>query len=163
MSPHVPGSWSPCPAILGRWSLSLIPGISGEVCGGNTVLVTPLTLKNHALRLPRRFLASHLPPRLPAPPGPACASLCRVGAHLMASWLPHLLMETFPCSEVAGTDFLGTGASSAWAGGGGDFLVGGTGSNAQWCQHVGKVSGPENTSKHPNLSEVCFLALFLWL
>ena len=35
--------------------------------------------------------------------------------------------------------------------------------SAQWCQHVGKVSGPENTSKHPNLSEVCFLALFLWL
>ena len=34
---------------------------------------------------------------------------------------------------------------------------------AQWCQHVGKVSGPENTSKQPNLSEVCFLALFLWL
>ena len=33
----------------------------------------------------------------------------------------------------------------------------------QWCQHVGKVSGPENTSKQPNLSEVCFLALFLWL
>ena len=35
--------------------------------------------------------------------------------------------------------------------------------NAQWCQHVEKVSGPENTSEHPNLSEVCFLALFLWL
>ena len=34
---------------------------------------------------------------------------------------------------------------------------------APWCQHVEKVSGPENTSKHPNLSEVCFLALFLWL
>ena len=34
---------------------------------------------------------------------------------------------------------------------------------AQWCQHVEKVWGPENTSKHPNLSEVCFLALFLWL
>ena len=32
---------------------------------------------------------------------------------------------------------------------------------AQWCQHVGNVSGPENTSKHPNLSEICFLALFL--
>ena len=28
-----------------------------------------------------------------------------------------------------------------------------TGSHtAQWCQHVGKVWGPENTSKHPNLS-----------
>ena len=35
--------------------------------------------------------------------------------------------------------------------------------SAQWCQHVKKVSGPVNTSKHPNLSEVCFLALFLWL
>ena len=34
---------------------------------------------------------------------------------------------------------------------------------AQWCQHVEKVSGPENTSEQPNLSEVCFLALFLWL
>ena len=34
---------------------------------------------------------------------------------------------------------------------------------AQWCQHVGKVSGPVNTSEQPNLSEVCFLALFLWL
>ena len=33
----------------------------------------------------------------------------------------------------------------------------------QWCQHVEKVSGPENTSKQPNLSEVCFLALLLWL
>ena len=35
--------------------------------------------------------------------------------------------------------------------------------SAQWCQHVEKVSNPVNTSKHPNLSEVCFLALFLWL
>ena len=35
--------------------------------------------------------------------------------------------------------------------------------SAQWCQHEEKVSGPENTSKHPNLLEVCFLALFLWL
>ena len=34
---------------------------------------------------------------------------------------------------------------------------------AQWCQHVGKVCGPVNTSEQPNLSEVCFLALFLWL
>ena len=33
----------------------------------------------------------------------------------------------------------------------------------QWCQHVGKLWGPVNTSKQPNLSEVCFLALFLWL
>ena len=38
-----------------------------------------------------------------------------------------------------------------------------TRSSAQWCQHVEKVSGPVNTSKHPNLSEECFLALFLWL
>ena len=36
-------------------------------------------------------------------------------------------------------------------------------STPQWCQHVGKVWGPVNTSKQPNLSEVCFLALFLWL
>ena len=36
-------------------------------------------------------------------------------------------------------------------------------SKPQWCQHVEKVWGPENTSEHPNLSEVCFLALFLWL
>ena len=34
---------------------------------------------------------------------------------------------------------------------------------AQWCQHLEKVSGPVNTSEQPNLSEVCFLALFLWL
>ena len=33
----------------------------------------------------------------------------------------------------------------------------------QWCQHVEKVSGLVNTSEQPNLSEVCFLALFLWL
>ena len=36
-------------------------------------------------------------------------------------------------------------------------------STPQWCQHVEKVSGPVNTSEQPNLSEVCFLALFLWL
>ena len=39
-------------------------------------------------------------------------------------------------------------------------------STPQWCQHVGKVWGPVNTSKQPmrlNFSEVCFLALFLWL
>ena len=34
---------------------------------------------------------------------------------------------------------------------------------AQWCQNLEKVPGPVNTSKHPNLSEICFLALFLWL
>ena len=39
----------------------------------------------------------------------------------------------------------------------------GEGHTPRWCQHVGKVWGPVNTSEHPNLSEVCSLALCLWL
>lgn len=104
------------PSMVGKWSLSQIPGISWEVCGVIINGVDIINSKNTTR--PTSHGRSLPPPPTPpptAPPRAACASLCRVGAQVMASWLPHLLMETFPCSEVAGTDFLGTGGPK-WPG-----------------------------------------------